>query len=100
MSDLVELPGSALIATGAETVGLVEDFYLRAFTGVLAFLAPSSAAALALLPLRKSVNRVDARTPTLWLAVLLVIAAPFAARRGAALYARLRRRHALELLPV
>jgi DNA-binding CsgD family transcriptional regulator len=102
MSSLVPEPESRapLVLRGAELTALTEHFNYWAFLGVLVFLAPSAAAALVLLPLRKSADPVGWGTPTVWLAAGIVLVVPVAVRFAPALYRRLRRWPPLELVPV
>lgn len=73
-------PGGALVHSGAELVELGERFFRGVFVGCLVFVGFSSAAALALLPLRDS----DAGygTVTVPLVIALLLATPFAVWRA------------------
>lgn len=73
-------PGGALVRSGAELVELGERFFRGIFVGCLVFVWFSSAAALALLPLRDS----DAGygTGTVPVVIALLVAAPLAVWRA------------------
>jgi DNA-binding CsgD family transcriptional regulator len=100
--DLVEFenaPGD-LVRCGAELVELSERFYHGVFMVALSFLAISTTAALAFLPLRDSapVAATPVRAVVAGLVVLILAAA--AIRRARELYLLVRRHPALELVGV
>jgi DNA-binding CsgD family transcriptional regulator len=92
--------GRDLVVCGAELVALSERFYRWVFTIALGFVAISTFAALAFLPLRASPAGGRSLLPAAAAAIVVLALTSVALRRGHELYLVLRRWPALELVAV
>jgi DNA-binding CsgD family transcriptional regulator len=88
------------IHSGAELVALAERFNYGVFLGALGFIALSTLMALAFLPLRSSADHGKPPLPAVAAAILVLVLAALAAWRASDVDRLLRRRPALEFVPV